>query len=100
MQTVAPDRRARCRARRRSVEEPLYDPRRGSAATRPTLSRPGARRVSGVAVAALLTATTSIAALGAGQPAVAAGDPELPPTGQTFEHYPAMKDVYQDYFTV
>lgn len=24
---------------------------------------------------------------------------ELPPTGQTYEHYPAMKDVYKDYFS-
>lgn len=24
---------------------------------------------------------------------------ELPPTGLTYEHYPAMKDVYKDYFS-
>jgi len=30
--------------------------------------------------------------------ASAAAALELPPAGQTFEHYPAMKDVYRDYF--
>lgn len=26
-------------------------------------------------------------------------EPDLPPSGQTFEHYPAMKDVYEDYLS-
>lgn len=68
----------------------MPDPRRAPLA---------ARRAARPVVAAALAGALSLAALGAGQPAVAADDPVLPPTGQTFEHYPAMKDVYQDYFT-
>ncbi|WP_188503576.1 endo-1,4-beta-xylanase [Nesterenkonia alkaliphila] len=33
-------------------------------------------------------------------PAHAAPTAELPPTGQTYDHYPAMQEVYQDYFHV
>ncbi|GAE35003.1 endo-1,4-beta-xylanase [Halalkalibacter akibai] len=31
--------------------------------------------------------------------AIAATNDDLPPTGMTFEHYPALKDEYKDYFS-
>ncbi len=63
------------------------DPRRRRAggATRPVL---------GTVLAGLLT----LATLGPAHPAAAA-DTELPPAGQTFEHYPPLKDAYADHFS-
>jgi len=55
-----------------------------------------ARRLAATGLAGLLTLT----ALGAGhQVAVAAPATELPASGQTFEHYPPLKEVYEDYFS-
>ncbi|SFJ58614.1 endo-1,4-beta-xylanase [Cellulomonas sp. KH9] len=53
------------------------------------------RPVVATALAGLLT----LAALGPAQPAVADAEPTLPPAGRTFEHYPALKDVYADHFS-
>ncbi len=60
---------------------------------------PRARGPVRPALATLLAGVLSLAAVGAGQQAVAAAEAELPPSGQTFEHYPAMKDVYEDHFS-
>ncbi|UZN03288.1 endo-1,4-beta-xylanase [Cellulomonas sp. S1-8] len=57
------------------------------------------RRATRPALATLLAALMTLAATGPGHPAVAATVPVLPPSGQTFEHYPPMKDAYEDYFS-
>ncbi|WP_164545175.1 endo-1,4-beta-xylanase [Antribacter gilvus] len=57
------------------------------------------RRATRPVAASALATLMALTVLGAGHPAVAAAETDLPPTGQTFEHYPAMKDVYQDYFS-
>ena len=57
-------------------------------------SRP-ARGPARPMIATALAGLLALAALGPAQPAVAA---TLPPAGQTFEHYPPMKDVYADHF--
>ncbi|WP_460539311.1 endo-1,4-beta-xylanase [Glycomyces halotolerans] len=55
-------------------------------------ARQAARGVAASALAGLMTVT----ALTAAHPAAAA---DLPPTGQTFEHYTPLKEAYQDYFS-
>ncbi len=59
--------------------------------------RPAAGRGARPALATALAALTAVALTGVSGPAVAATT--LPPDGQTFEHYPAMQDAYQDYFS-
>lgn len=66
-------------------------PARSTRGARGTARRP--------VVAALLAGLMALTTLGPDRHAAAASEPELPPSGQTFEHYPAMKDVYQDYFS-
>lgn len=51
------------------------------------------------AVAVALAGLMTLGAVAATHPAATAAEADLPPTGQTFEHYPAMKDAYQDYFS-
>jgi len=65
--------------------DPSRDTRRARAVARPVL-------------ATLLAGLLTVAALGPAHPAVAATEPELPPSGLTFEHYPPMKEVYADHF--
>ncbi|WP_166435876.1 endo-1,4-beta-xylanase [Cellulomonas shaoxiangyii] len=50
-------------------------------------------------MAGLVAGLMTLTALGTGHAAVAPPEPELPPPGQTFEHYPPMKEVYADYFS-
>lgn len=62
---------------------------------------PGSRSHSTTAaLAAALAGTLALATLGAALPAAAAVEPELPAPGQTFEHYPAMKDAHADRFSM
>lgn len=49
--------------------------------------------VTGLLIGASLIGSTDL-------PAHAAPEDELPPSGQTYEHYPAMQELYEDYFHV
>lgn len=60
---------------------------------------PSGRRGRRPVLASVLAGLTALATVGAGQQAVAAAEPALPPSGQTFEHYPPMKEVYADHFS-
>ncbi len=68
---------------------------RGRSVRRPRRGRRGARPVLAGLVAGLMT----LAALGPAHAATAPPEPELPPAGRTFEHYPPMKEVYADHFS-
>ncbi|GIG38745.1 endo-1,4-beta-xylanase [Cellulomonas phragmiteti] len=63
------------------------------------VTTPGTRRAARPALATLLAALLTATALAPAAPALAATEPALPAPGRTFEHYPPMKDVYQDYFS-
>ncbi|MCL1870210.1 MAG: endo-1,4-beta-xylanase [Promicromonosporaceae bacterium] len=57
------------------------------------------RRAARPVLFTVLAGLAALAVQGAASPALAASATDLPPTGQTYDHYPAMKDVYKDYFT-
>ncbi|WP_425954881.1 endo-1,4-beta-xylanase [Xylanimonas sp. McL0601] len=80
----------------------MFDAQRERTATRQASSPRSARRAGRATrpvLATLLAGLMALTIAGIDRPAVAAPAPALPPSGQTFEYYPAMKDAYKDYFS-